>query len=264
MKKLNNKIAKDTEPDFSKIVRKDRADLMEVCTRPDSELAAAVERRNGTAIRIGLFNGFDLATKTGLNRAIHMVRDHRPRRIVASPPCTAGTQIQNMNQKTEKQKEHLRQAKRRTKRIMENLEILFQIALKNPGTHIDFEQPVGNQNLKMESVARFREQTFENITEGCPWGLTSVRSGLPLQKRWLIMSTDLEMWRIKKNCSNRPGREDNHEHEKCLQADAGHSGHYPQRMCDTWAKIIMKDEDWDTIKKNFEEMKKSPMRRSRR
>ena len=42
-----------------------RLDLLEVCAPENSTLTAAVQRRGGRAMRIGLHNGFDMSTSAG-------------------------------------------------------------------------------------------------------------------------------------------------------------------------------------------------------
>ena len=67
--------------------RAHRIDLLEVCTPTDSGLGQEIERRVGTVYRCGLINGHDLSTRSGLRRTLMVLKDRKPRRVVASPPC---------------------------------------------------------------------------------------------------------------------------------------------------------------------------------
>ncbi|CAK0904869.1 unnamed protein product, partial [Prorocentrum cordatum] len=91
---------KEIGDDVNFLSRNGRYDLLEVCTPPKSRLSQAVIDLGGAAFRAGVHNGFDMATKIGVRRFALWIRQHRPRRIVMSPPCTADCQLQNWNQKT--------------------------------------------------------------------------------------------------------------------------------------------------------------------
>ena len=74
-----------------------RLDLMEICTPAQSGLGQAVESLGGSVKRIGLHNGYDLATRKGLNRIAHELVTSRPRRVVLTPPCGPWSRIQAIN-----------------------------------------------------------------------------------------------------------------------------------------------------------------------
>lgn len=64
----------------------ERVDLLEVCCPWDSPLSAAVVEAGGQAFRMGIHNGYDLATKAGLTKALETLRQLRPRYLHVSPP----------------------------------------------------------------------------------------------------------------------------------------------------------------------------------
>ena len=99
--KVMEDVYRITAEDVLNLTKANHVDLMEVCCPENSSLGGAVEAQGGTVVRCGLFNGFDMATATGVRRAIHLLRRVRPRRLVLSPPCTADCAIQNLNQITE-------------------------------------------------------------------------------------------------------------------------------------------------------------------
>ena len=82
LKKVLQTMNKSKEKDFVGLACHNRLDLMEVCTPSDSGLSKAVIAEGGTAERLGLHNGYDMATKTGLKRAMVMAKERRPRHAV--------------------------------------------------------------------------------------------------------------------------------------------------------------------------------------
>ena len=189
----DSKATKAAKDDWDSLTRKERLDLLEICTPDGSGLGQAVEELGGTVMRLGLHNGYDMSTKSVLNRALHIVREQRPRRLVASPLCHAGSVIQNMNMSTPEARERLRLKKKKTRRILEHIEIIFMATLKIDETECDIEQPRDNDNWKEAPLRRIREQFYDVDTDGCQWGLVSDRSGELLLKQWKISSSDIDL-----------------------------------------------------------------------
>jgi hypothetical protein len=91
LKKFSQKerqVERQVEDVFWNVARHRRIDLLEVCAPWDSPLAQAVQDLGGKSERIGIHNSFDLATRTGLNRALTLLREKRPRFLWLSPPCS--------------------------------------------------------------------------------------------------------------------------------------------------------------------------------
>ena len=93
----------DVQKSWLDVVRASRLDLLEVCAPWDSPLAKAVREQGGTAMAIGVHNGFDLSTREGFLKAAALVRETKPRYIHFSPPCCPWSSLQNANQRNEKQ-----------------------------------------------------------------------------------------------------------------------------------------------------------------
>ncbi|CAK0855515.1 unnamed protein product [Prorocentrum cordatum] len=215
----------------------------DVCTPPKSRLSQAVIDLGGAACRAGVQNGFDRVTKTGVRRLILWIRQHRPRRIVMSSPCTADCQLQNWNKKTPEDCERLRKKVQQARRIQAGRETIMSVGLQFRGTEIDLEQPQRSHSWgRSEALKRIREQTYETLVSGCAYGLRCPRRGLLLPTVWRICSTDPELQKaIGKRCSNDPGRYDNHEHGEILGGKVvAATAFYPEALCKAWAKHILR------------------------
>eukprot|EP00435_Cladocopium_sp_Y103_P060805 s110_g22.t1 len=77
-----------------------RVDLVEVCCGPNSLLAETVISLAGTAERLGLFNGYDLSTPQGYEKAKKRIAQLKPRWLWFSLPCGPTSNIQNLNERT--------------------------------------------------------------------------------------------------------------------------------------------------------------------
>ncbi|CAK0885021.1 unnamed protein product [Prorocentrum cordatum] len=218
-----------------------RAD-MEVCCPENSILGAAVQAQGGTVVRCGLFNGFDMASATGVRRAMHLLRRVRPRRLILGPPCTADCAPQNLNQKTKQQRDELTKKARRAWRIQRGCQSLYDEAKKLTDCHTDLEQPLNRRSWsRSPAIKQMRNEMRVSVAHGCAHGFRDVRSGLLMKKAWRICSTDPEFARkVGRRCSNRPGRADSHEHRPIEDGQVvAQTAFYPPATCRTWAKHIL-------------------------
>ena len=133
---------------------------MEVCTPKDSNLSQAVMSGGGTARRVGLFNGYDLATRTGLQRVLHLCRSEKPRRVVFSPPCGADSSIQELNMLTPEGVRKVNEKRRKSRKIRANIRVVIEWLLRDSkDTHIDYEQPLTCRSWKCPTLSGLLEQT---------------------------------------------------------------------------------------------------------
>ena len=116
-----DKTANDTQKsiggELHQLARAGRLDLLEVCTPAGSTLSQQVIDDGGTAERIGMHNGYDLATSTGRRRFQMTHRRLKPRHLWTSPPCTAFSQMQRLNEDKPGCKEKLIKQRARARRI---------------------------------------------------------------------------------------------------------------------------------------------------
>ena len=74
-----------------------RTELFEICCPEASSLSAEYEKRNLSAMRLGLHNGFDLSTAGGLRKAQEAYAEQRPKKLRISTPCGPTSTIQRLN-----------------------------------------------------------------------------------------------------------------------------------------------------------------------
>ena len=89
------------------VSRVGRTDLFELCCTETSALAQSVIDRGGTVLRMSLWNQYDFAKKTTVEKAKADIIQFCPRHLHANPPCTPFSLLQNLNQRTEEQREKL-------------------------------------------------------------------------------------------------------------------------------------------------------------
>ena len=105
----------------------EHVDLLEVCCPWDSPLSQALIDAGGKAYRMGLYNGFDLSTRSGFTKAAATLRRLRPRYIHVSPPCDPWTSQNNMNQRTEEARLKLEARRHDSRKILRHCLQLIQI-----------------------------------------------------------------------------------------------------------------------------------------
>ena len=180
--------------DVDALLSTGRYDLLELCTPPDSRLSAHTEALGGQVFRMGLHNGFDLATETGQRRAVIWVQAHKPRRVVMSPPCTADCTLQALNQSTEEQRQNHRVKVLRARKIQRGCRRVMSAALAVPGTDVDLEQPAGSRSWTLsKDMQEMRDQMHETLVEGCAYGLRDRLTGQLIKKPWRICTTDYSL-----------------------------------------------------------------------
>lgn len=113
-----------------KVTGSSQLDLLEVCAPWDSPLCEAVREGGGTAVAIGLHNGFDMSTRSGFRKAVTLVRRLKPRYMHVSPPCFPWSPFQNLNQKSVQQREDLQVKRQVHRRLLHFCRRLVQIQVK--------------------------------------------------------------------------------------------------------------------------------------
>ena len=85
------------QDNFLAVVPPTRVDLLEIGTPEKSTLGTAMENLGGTTFRMGLWNQFDFARKMTVEKAKQYVKEHLPRRVHLSPPCTPFSILPSVN-----------------------------------------------------------------------------------------------------------------------------------------------------------------------
>ena len=94
---------------WEELISLDRLFLLEVACSERSILSEEVLSRHGpnSAMRCAHWNGFDLTTRSGVEKLKQLVRERRPKHIWISCECGPFSPLQRINQRTPKQCEEL-------------------------------------------------------------------------------------------------------------------------------------------------------------
>lgn len=211
--------------------------LWEICCSPHSALSQEMKRQKFQATRFNYESGFDLGNKTKVEEVISRIPQEKPTRIWGSPRCTAVTNIQNLNQKTEVQRRELYKKRLRTIREIKNLVSIFKAAYsRKPGsTHIYMEWPKNAhfgwnlkewRDLEKWFKEKYSQPLYWTEIHGCMYGLRY--KGELLNKPWYVLTTDFDFY-----CSAAIQCDGSHNHVPIvgLGSQAVHdTAYYPAEM----------------------------------
>ena len=236
-------------------------DLLEVCAPWDSPLSQAVKEEGGRAMTIGLHNGFDLTTRSGLRKALRLVREKRPRYMHVSPPCFPWTPLQNLNQRTPEQRKRLEDLRNTHRRLLHNCRRLVEVQVMELNGHCGsdgFEEGTIQSHKKgqglhhagaehplraiswglsdMRAVVRLCGGERFRV-DGCCHGLQNVETGNLFQKSWGWCSTHDKIRKaIEGVCRHEP-----HEHDRVEGKHSAKTAVYPYLLCRRFARTLMQD-----------------------
>lgn len=237
-------------------------DLLEVCAPWDSPLCWAVREQGGRAMSIGLHNGFDLTTRSGLKKAAALVRESRPRYMHVSPPCDPWSPLQNCNQRTEEQRYRLQERRRAHLRLLRHCGRLVEIQIlelnNNERRHLvgpELEHHAGGEHpLRAQSwkLCDMRYMTHlcggRFVVNGCRHGLKNPKTGRFLRKPWGWFSTHAKIREaLELKCNH---SKDMHD---LIQGDlTARTAIYPDLLCRRFAKaLLQKDTRLFSVFGNF-------------
>ena len=211
------------------IAEADQWDVLELCCSSDSMLTAQVLRAGGRGGRAGLFNQCDLSHPAGVENALQLLREHRPRWIWVSFPCGPTSAIQALNERTEAGKQKSKFRKRHVRKVLKGgLQVLREHL--RMGGEIAWEWPRYNKGWTLPEVQQFwyelrlQDRSFEVLGDGCQLGLMATDG--PVKKPWRFMSTHPEaLQQLGKRCDG------SHHHVPCLGTHAKRSAFYTPELC---------------------------------
>lgn len=204
--------------------------------------SAAVERAGGTAVRIGLHNGYDLSTKAGYHKAAHLVRTLKPKYLHCSPPCFPFSIMQNANQRTQEQVKRLEEKKGLVRKILKHCCSLLEIQLDEMGGDGGLDHDGGlEQPLRATS---WQEPCLPMVTrrcggrfrvEGCRHGMRDPKTQMTVLKSFGWISTSPEVrTSLARQCNHGHGSHIPIEGERTASTAV-----YPPLLCERFAKAIL-------------------------
>ena len=219
-----------------------RVQLLEICCSPKSILTETMTRKAGenSAERAAARNGFDLATRAGAAAARRKRAELRPMHLWVSVPCGPWSQLQNLNQRTDQQRQELHRKRTKSLRIIDAaLGLLEDQILEGGEVHWEWPKECGAYKLPKVRRIMGKYSMIETITNGCMVGLRS-SSGELMAKPWRIMTTSEKMAKhLNLPCQG------NHKHAPCMGAqNAAASSYYPKPMADKVVSTILEKPSW--------------------
>lgn len=212
-------------------------DVMEVCCEPDSMLIQEVERQGGVGLRLGLFNGYDLMTREGTQRALEAIRKYRPKVMWISMPCGATSPIQHLNELTaDSKKKSLARKKKSRKLVRNGVKLMSEQAWL--GGEVVQEWPFPNDAWYQSEIRCFWE-ALDSVgksevirLDGCAFGLK--HEDKFMKKPWMLKCTRPGMIQpLARLCPR------NHEHVPTLGKLARRSALYTPQMCRVAARCLL-------------------------
>ena len=178
---------------FQSVTRRSPVLLMEIACSPDSRLSAEMQKmtgQTGSAIRCSHWSGSDLSTGAGVKYTLGLIEHHQPMHVHISTECGPYSPIQNLNQRSEAQKQELANKRRQVlKQYVGGLCVLHHCIQK--GIHVTWEWSEKCQAWRLPMIQNVlkKYQLFEAVTHGCQVSLRDGKTNKLSRKGWKIMTT---------------------------------------------------------------------------
>ena len=142
----------------------------------------SVRRDEQAARRLSIWNGFDLTTNSGVRAAIEQIDMLDPEHVWLSPDCGPYSQMQNLNQRTEAQREALAAKRKNALKQYVGCSILFQ--------HVTWELSQTCQAWRLPLLQNIQREHRVHVvvTRGCCVNLKD-NKGQYVSKGWKLMTT---------------------------------------------------------------------------
>ena len=178
---------------FGELIRYERPLLFEVACGPDSLLTDTMRKMTGresAAERLSFWNGYDLATSTGVRKAINKIKKDRPLHVWISTECGPFSRMQRVNQRSPEQMENLKQKRDNCiRQYVGGLLIMTHCIQHGVSVSWEWSETCDAWRLPMVQNMMNRYQLKTCVVKGCRVGLrVSPKSDL-MGKGWKIAST---------------------------------------------------------------------------
>lgn len=177
---------------FQDMTRKSEVVLVEVACSPDSVLSAQVQHATGkkeTAVRCSHWNGCDIGTGAGVKLTMSIITAQKPQHVHISPECGPYSPMQNLNQKSQAQRDELQRKRREVLKQYVGASCIFQFCVQQ-GIHVTWEWAERCQAWRLPLIQRLQEKYRPHmvVTHGCQVNLRNIKGRL-IKKGWKLMTT---------------------------------------------------------------------------
>lgn len=212
-------------------------DLVEVCAPWDSPLCQAVRELGGTAVALGIHNGFDLGTMQGFRKALEVIRKLRPRYVHVSPPCTLWSSFQNCAQRDDYQKFLFEKARQVDKKFVNRCCRILEVQCDELNGHGGGEHPLTAQSWGSTIFGKMARKLGGRFSVyGCCRGMFHLETKKLIKKPWGWFSSSSHVRSaLESRCTHHA-----HEHVPIEGALTASTAVYPRVLCRRFAKAILK------------------------
>ena len=219
------------------LVGQNRMYLLEVACSPDSILTSVMQETTaseGSAMRLSVWNQHDLTTNAGIHAVLDKIDLRNPEHVWVSPDCGPYSVMQNINQRTDEQKESLQAKRREALKQYVGCAVIVHYCIQR-GTHVTWELSQSCLAWRLpliQKLAKKYELRF-GIVRGCQVNLRDPK-GRFINKGWKIMTTHpLMSQRLDLPCTCEKGT----DHVACegslTRKTAFYTKEFAQRVCQT-------------------------------
>ena len=220
---------------FQDLVGYDRPLLLQYSERPDTTLTQAVQEQaksSDAAMHCGPWNGCDLLTKEGLRLLLDRIRMEQPQHVWLAPPAGAHSPLNNMNQRTEAQRDELRKKRDEAMRRYVACSCVVHLCVQL-GIHVSWEMPERSQAWRLPLLHKLQDKydLYSAVTKGCVVNHRSPKDHHLVQQGWRLLTTHKQM-ADSMNLACRCPR--HYQHGTCTgtttQGEIHHTREYAQRV----------------------------------
>ena len=234
---------------FDALVSDGRLKLLEVACSPTSVLSEAmhkITKDESSARRCSLFNGYDLVTNDGIHKVIQDIDQLHPEHVWLSPVCGPFSVMQNVNQRTDLQKQNLAEKRREALKQYVGCVLIYNYCVQR-GIHVTWEWSQSCQAWRLPMLQELirRVQPFFAVVRGCRINLRSSKGDF-VSKGWKLMTThQLLSKRMNLPCQCPPTV----FHAKCEGSETAKTAYYTKEFAERVCKAVLQGlEKQDVLK----------------
>ena len=176
---------------FEGVVNAGRTVLLEVACSEGSLLSSQIQevcQNPSAALRCSYWNGCDLSTDSGVRLILKRLDLEQPAHVWLSPPCGPYSPLQNVNARSESQKQELCAKREEAMRMYVGSCIIIHACVQR-GIHVTFELSERCQAWRLPILSSLQQKysLYSAVSKGCRVGLHD-RKGVLMQKGWRILT----------------------------------------------------------------------------
>ena len=237
---------------FEGLVTFGRTVLMEIACSETSLLSREVQElcnSESAASRCSWWNNCDLASNAGVRLVLERIELEQPAHVWISPPCGPYSPLQNVNSRSEAQKEELRLKREAAMRIYVGACIVIHDCVQR-GIHVTLELSERCQawRLPIFHSLQAKYNMYQAVAKGCRVGLRD-KAGVLTQKGWRVMTTHRRLSEILDLPCRCPKA---FKHGKCEGSAASLSELYTKEFAKPAAKGIVQEMDYTALMQECE------------